>query len=108
MPHQPPTGGPSADLIRVVTGYETSVGLVSSRPAASRMAGCYRLIGGCLLVPNTGDVIETWEELAAVPVAALADLKDAFEGLDEHSPDMGVDGRRIATVRAVLAYLPDA
>lgn len=61
-------GWPTADLIRVVTGYESGVGLVNSRLAVRDAASCYRLIGGGLLVPGTGDVIETWEEMRAVPV----------------------------------------
>ena len=59
---------PIVPLIRVVTGYESGVGLVSSQLAIKDAAGCYRLLGGGLLVPNTGDVIETWEEMTAVPV----------------------------------------
>ena len=59
---------PIVPLIRVVTGYESGVGLVSRRLAMRDVAGCYRLLGGGLLVPNTGDVIETWEEMRAVPV----------------------------------------
>lgn len=72
------------------------------------VAGSYRLVGGGLLVPGTGDVIETWEEVAAVPAAALADLQDAFEGMDEHSPAPlreGLSGPRLDTVRAILARL---
>lgn len=63
-----PASWPTADLIRVVKGYETGAGLVLDRLAVRDVAGCYRLIGGGLLVPGTGDVIETWEEMRAVPV----------------------------------------
>ena len=59
---------PDKPLIRIVSGYETGVGLVTDALAILDAAHCYRLVGGGLLVPNTGDVIETWEEMTAVPV----------------------------------------
>jgi len=59
---------PDKPLIRIVSGYESGVGLVTDALAMRDVAGCYRLAGGGLLVPNTGDVIETWEEMRAVPV----------------------------------------
>lgn len=63
-----PTPWPDKPLIRIVSGYESGVGLVTGALAIRDAAGCYRLIGGSLLVPNTGDVIETWEEMRAIPV----------------------------------------
>ena len=65
---QAPSTWPDVPLVRIVTGYESGVGLVSSQLAIRDVAGCYRLEGGGLLVPGTGDVIETWEEMQAVPV----------------------------------------
>jgi len=59
---------PDKPLIRVVSGYETGIGLVNGALAMRDAGGVYRLPGGGLLVPNTGDVIETWEEMYAVPV----------------------------------------
>ncbi len=70
-----PAGWPSADLIRVVTGYESGVGLVTSQLAVRDAASGYRLIGGGLLVPGTGDVIETWEEMRAVPVYRASQIE---------------------------------
>lgn len=61
---------PDKPLIRIVSGYESGVGLVASRLALRDTVGCYRLLGGGLLVPDTGDVIETWEEMTAVPASA--------------------------------------
>ena len=63
-----PSTWPDKPLIRIVTGYESGVGLVTNALAMRDAASCYRLLGGGLLVPNTGDVIETWEEMRAVPV----------------------------------------
>ena len=62
-----PTPWPDKPLIRIVSGYESGVGLVTDTLAMGDVAGCYRLAGGGLLVPGTGDVIETWEEMRAVP-----------------------------------------
>lgn len=65
---QPPSPWPDKPLIRVVSGYESGIGLVNGALAIRDTSGCYRLLGGGLLVPQTGDVIETWEEMVAVPV----------------------------------------
>ena len=65
---------PTAPLIRIISGYESGVGLVGPRLAIRDVAGCYRLEGGGLLVPDTGDVIETWEEMRAVPVYRAAQI----------------------------------
>lgn len=63
-----PAPWPDKPPIRIVSGYESGVGLVTGALAIRDAAGCYRLAGGRLLVPDTGDVIETWEEMRAVPV----------------------------------------
>lgn len=110
-PTTPPAGWPAADLIRVVKGYGSGVGLIHDRLAMRDVAGSYRLLGGGLLCPGTVDVIKTWEEMTAVPVAALADLQEAFEGMDGHSPALpreGLGGPQTAAVRAVLACLPES
>lgn len=65
---QPSSPWPDKPLIRIVSGYESGAGLVTDALAMRDAASCYRLVGGGLLVPNTGDVIETWEEMLAVPV----------------------------------------
>lgn len=69
------TGGwPDKPLIRIARGYESGVGLVTDALAIRDSADCYRLAGGGLLVPNTGDVIETWEEMRAVPVYRASEI----------------------------------
>lgn len=65
---QTPYPWPDKPLILIVSGYESGVGLVTNALALRDTADCYRLVGGGLMVPNTGDVIETWEEMRAVPV----------------------------------------
>ena len=60
---------------------------------------------------GAGDLIESWEEVTAVPVSLLLELGEAFEGLDEHSPDRpeeGLSGPQIAALRGVLACLPES
>ena len=105
---------PTATLIRIIRGE------VNGAPVRDALAACDPIYpnaytvatgeksGELIVRGEAGDRINSWEAVAAVPVAALADLQEAFEGLDGHSPGMAVDGRRIAAVRAVLAYLPDA
>lgn len=61
-------------LIRITSGYESGVGLVTDALAIRDAADCYRLVGGSLQVPNTGDVIETWEEMQAVPVYRASEI----------------------------------
>ena len=60
--------GPDKPGIRIVTRYESGVGLVGSWLALRGAATCCRLGGGGLSVPDTGDVIETQEGMKAVPV----------------------------------------
>lgn len=72
---KPAAPWPDEPLIRVVSGYESGVGLVTDALAMRDAAGCYRLEGGGgLLVPNTGDVIETWEEMRAIPVYRASEI----------------------------------
>ena len=63
-----PSPWPDKPLIRVVFGYESGVGLVTGALALRAADGCSRLEDGGFLAPHTGDVIETWEEMSAVPV----------------------------------------
>lgn len=73
---QTPSPWPDKPLIRIVSGYESGVGLVTGALALRDAAGTYRLEGGGgLLIPNTGDVIKTWEEMAAVPVCRAAQIE---------------------------------
>lgn len=70
----PPTPWPDKPLIRIVSGYESGVGLVTDALAIRDAASCYRLVGGGLLIPSTGDVIETWEEMRAIPVYRASEI----------------------------------
>lgn len=67
-PTHPTAPWPDKTLIRITRGYESGVGMVIDALAFRDAAGCYRLEGGGLLFPGTGDVIESWEEMKAVPV----------------------------------------
>ena len=110
---------PHKPLIRIIEGYDAienrairdTLAVASSRPEtrpgpSSRGTRLYTRIGGGLMCFGAGDRIDSWEEVAAVPVSLLRELLDAFEGLDKYSPGTGVDGYRIDAVRAVLAHLP--
>lgn len=61
--------------------------------------------GELIVRGEAGDRVDEWVALVPVPAAALADLRAAFEGLDEYSPGMGIDGHRIDAVRAVLSSI---
>lgn len=80
---QPPSTWPDKPLIHIVTGYGSGVGLVTDKLALRDAADCYRLEGGGLLVPNTGDVIETWEEMRAVPAYRASRITSSPLRLDE-------------------------
>lgn len=71
---QTPPPWPDKPLIRIASGYESGVGRVTDALAILDAASCYRLVGGGLLVPNTGDVIETWEEMRAIPVYRASEI----------------------------------
>lgn len=71
---QTPVPWPDKPLIRIVSGYESGVGPVTDALALLDAAGCYRLAGGGLLVPDTGDVIATWEEMRAIPVYRASEI----------------------------------
>lgn len=77
----PTADWPTADLILVVKGYETGVGLTLDRLAMRDVAGSYRLLGGGLLVPGTGDCIEIWREMEAAPTAPEASRAPTSGGL---------------------------
>lgn len=111
----PNTGSwPTQTLIRIVRGK------VNGNPVRDALAACDPIYpnaytvatgeesGELIVRGEAEDRIEQWEGLVPVPAAALADLQDAFEGLDEHSPALpeeGLSGHRIAAVRAILACL---
>jgi hypothetical protein len=49
---------------------------------AIRDAGGDYLVDGATLLRDAGDSIDAWEEVTAVPTAALKRLQDAFRGID--------------------------
>lgn len=105
---------PTQTLIRIVRGK------VNGNPVRDALAACDPIYpnaytvatgeesGELIVRGEAEDRIDEWVALVPVPAAALADLQDAFDGVDEHSPGMGVDGHRIDAVRNVLAALPGA
>lgn len=82
-PYTDPAPRPDKPLIRVLSGYESGVGLVTGALAMRDAASCYRLLEGGLLVPSTGDVIETWEEMRAVPVYRASQITASPPRSDE-------------------------
>lgn len=76
---------PDKPLIRIVRGYAFG-GRHICNEYALRTADCDYLIDGERLESPTGvdsgDRIDEWEEVTAVPTAALKRLQDAFRGID--------------------------
>lgn len=108
---------PTATLIRIVRGK------VNGAPVRDALAACDPIYpnsytvatgeksGELIVRGEAGDRIDEWVALVPVPAAALADLQEAFEGMDGHSPALlgeGLDGPQIASVRAILACLPES
>lgn len=105
---------PTGTLIRIIRGEVNGV------PVRDALAACdpiypnsYTIATGeksgeLIVRGEAGDSIDSWEDMAAAPVSLLRDLRGAFEGLDEYSPGMGIDGHRIGAVRAVLACLHES
>lgn len=124
QPPSPPPPWPDKPIIRIVEGYDAIAGrpirdtlaVASSWPESlssspSRGTCLYTRLDGGIMCRGAGDLIESWEEVTAVPVSLLLELGEAFEGLDEHSPDRpeeGLSGPQIAALRGVLACLPES
>lgn len=73
---------PDRPIIRIIKGYDS--GRLRENVLAFRYEGGSSYRGpACLLIPGTsGDKIESWEEVTAIPTAALKRLQYAFQGVD--------------------------
>lgn len=111
LPTQPQASWPDKPFIRIIRGRSKDAPVKDVLARQAYSGGLCTEVGGAgrdFSRKCFRGRTDSWEEMAAVPSAALADPRAAFEGLDELSPGTGVDGYRIDAVRAVLAYLPDA
>lgn len=73
---------PDKPIIRIIKGYDS--GRLRENVLAFRYGGGSNYRGpSCLIVQdNLGDSIDAWEEVTAVPTAALKRLQNAFRGID--------------------------
>lgn len=73
---------PDRPIIRIIKGYDS--GRLRENVLAFRYEGGSSYRGpACLLIQDTsGDKIESWEEVTAIPTAALKRLQHAFQGVD--------------------------
>lgn len=73
---------PTVPLIRIIKGYDS--GRLKEDIIAFRYGGGsnYRGPDCCIIKDNIRDRIDAWEEVTAVPTAALKRLQQAFRGID--------------------------
>ena len=93
------TNWPDKPLIRIIKGYDS--GRLREDVIAFRYGGGsnYRGPDCCIIKDNLRDRIDEWEEITAVPTAALKRLRDAFMGADMPSA-------RVSALQEVLTHLP--
>ena len=102
------TNWPNKPLIRVVRGREYDE-TVRDALAARTGGGNYLLAtgpraGNSILRKAPSDDIDEWEEVTAVPTAALEDFKAAWKGFGMYDPD---DSQRVTdAITSVLSCLP--
>lgn len=76
---------PDKPLIRIVRGYAFGGRHICNEYALRTADGDYLIDGERLESPtgvDSGDRIDEWKEVTAVPTAALKRLQDAFRGID--------------------------
>ena len=73
---------PDKPIIRIIKGYDS--GRLRENVLAFRYGGGsnYRGPSALIVQGNLGDSIDAWEEVTAVPTAALKRLQNAFRGID--------------------------
>lgn len=93
------TDWPTAPLIKVVRGRD--LGELKENMIAARIDDTGNYIGArCVFAREVDrDSIDEWEEVTAVPTAALKRLQDAFRGVDMTSA-------LIAALQGVTSHLP--
>lgn len=97
------TNWPTAPLIRIIKGYDSGKlreGLIAFKcngGSSYRGNNCHIVRG----YPR--DSIDAWEEVTAVPTAALEDFKAAWKGFGMYDPD---DSQRVTdAITTILSHL---
>ena len=97
------TNWPTAPLIRVIRGKVDGT-TIAEKIAMRTAEGNYAIGNRICLDDYSHDGIDEWEEVTAVPTAALEDLKKAWHGDGEYTPT-GFKTLGDA-VDPILSYLP--
>lgn len=92
------TNWPTAPLIRIIRGT-TSGKPITNEIARKTKGGNFSVVNRLCLKDCDGDSIDEWEEVTAVPTAALKRLQDAFRGVDMVSS-------LVAAAQDVTSHLP--
>ena len=99
---------PTAPLIRVVRGREYDEPVRDALAARSKddeyLLATGPRAGNSILHKAPSDDIDEWEEVTAVPTAALEEFKAAWKGFGMYDPD---DSQRVTdAITTILSYLP--
>lgn len=95
---------PDKSLIRIIKGYDS--GKLREDIIAFKCKGGNSYRGdNCHIVRGyPRDSIDEWEEVTAVPTAALEEFKAAWKGFGMYDPD---DSQRVTdAITTILSYLP--
>lgn len=76
------TAWPDKPIIRIIKGYDSGRVWENVIALRSNQGNSYRSANSRLVEGNLGDSIESWEEITAVPTAALKRLQNEFRGVD--------------------------
>nr|DAX70060.1 MAG TPA: hypothetical protein [Caudoviricetes sp.] len=102
------TNWPTAQFIRIILG-KVDGREIANEIAFRRASGAYTMISreyACVSATEGSheDSIDEWEELTAVPTAALEEFKAAWKGFGMYDPD---DSQRVTdAITTILSYLP--
>lgn len=98
------TNWPTAPLIRIIDGHQARSWEVAGVLAFRSLDGDYYIPGRGRLSVGDGDRIDEWEEVTAVPTAALEDFKEAWKGFGMYDAD---GSQRVTdAITSILSCLP--
>lgn len=98
------TNWPTAPLIRIIDGHQARSWEVAGVLAFRSLDGDYYIPGRGRLSVGDGDSIDEWEEVTAVPTAALEEFKEAWKGFGMYDAD---GSQRVTdAITSILACLP--
>lgn len=93
------TNWPTEPLIRIIRGYDVRIGEFDREYAVRDGDGDYYATNIGTLLKDSSDRIDDWEEITAVPTAALKYLRDVFLGVE-------LPLTQFAAIQQVVSHLP--